>query len=117
MKNLTPEQRLAARSAYRGHHCRLYYMNQRDDGAHLIAVALEHDFSLRVGKLLLDPSNVVQPVRVIYFDADVSPAFRDANHFEACVAATLSAYAHADRPIVDAFTLESDETAETTCRS
>jgi hypothetical protein len=107
--NLNAEQRKAHAHAYRNvHHTRLYRLHTRADGAHVLIVKFEHPdhaaFS-RIGKLRLE-GNVIT---VESFSAGVSPHYRDADHLEACVTATLNAYAHAGRTLADAFDILSSE--------
>jgi hypothetical protein len=102
--NLNPEQRRAHAHAYRNvHHTRLYRLRTRADGGVVLVVKFEHPDHTGpipcVGKVILHGNTVI----VESFDAGVSPHYRDADHLEACVTATLNAYAHPGRPVAEAF--------------
>jgi hypothetical protein len=100
--NLTPAQRDAHAATYRKHHTRLYRLHQRACGAHVLVV--KTDLGTRIGKLSL-AGNVVTAES---FDPVVCRHYRDAQHLEACVSATLNAFQHPGVPLADAFALESD---------
>jgi hypothetical protein len=113
--NLNAEQRKAHAHAFRNvHHTRLYRLNQRADGSHVLVVKFEHPDHNgpipRVGKVRLEGRVVI----VESFNAGMSPHYRDAEHFEACVSATLNAYAHAGRPVFEAFDIPNLEEPCTT---
>ena len=100
--NLTAEQRKAHAHDYRSvHHTRLYRLHTRADGGVVLAVKFEHDDApiRRFCKAVLHG----HAVTIEYFDAGVSPHYRDADHLASCIAATLNAYAHAGRPVAEAF--------------
>jgi hypothetical protein len=107
--NLNAEQRQAHARAYRQHHLRLYRLHERADGSHVLVVKFEHPDDTRalpprLGKLRLHENAVT----VEFFDPTVSPHLRDADHLQACVIATLNAYAHRGLPLSRAFDYLSD---------
>jgi hypothetical protein len=80
-----------------------YHLNERADGAHVPVAKFEHPGHTgpipRVGKVRLEGNVVI----VKHFNAQVSTHYRDAEHLEGCVTATLNAYCHRGRPVAEAF--------------
>jgi hypothetical protein len=91
----------AQRAAYRTHRTRLYRLHQRTNGACVLVV--NDAQGQRIGKLTLDGSALT-----VESFMPVCDRYRDAQHLEACVSATLNAFRRRGVPLADAFALQCD---------